>query len=87
MKKIVAALGTLLFVAGVKAQTTPVNKPTTPQVKNNTAATSVNGSSLKITQKAGTTVKTSQKIAQNSPLKVTQKVALKVAPTIKKTGR
>jgi hypothetical protein len=81
MKKIIAAIGTLLVVAGVKGQTTPVSKPTTPQATANTAInSSANTNTIKLTQKGAVTSK-------ESSLKVTQKVTQKGAPTIKKTGR
>ena len=50
MKKIVAALGTLLFVGGIKAQPTIVRKTTTSQVRSNTRA-SANNASIKIGKK------------------------------------
>ena len=84
MKKIIAALSTLLVVAGVKAQTTPVNKPTTPQATTTTAPNSlVNTNSLKLAHKGSVTgSKGAEKITQKEALKET----LKVAPTIKKAG-
>jgi hypothetical protein len=82
MKKIIAALSTLLVVAGVKAQTTPVNKPTEPQVTTTATNTSANGYTVKLAQKATVTSKASVKVTQ----KETIKEALKVAPSIKKAG-
>ncbi len=95
MKKIVAAIGALLFVGGVKAQTEPkVKKPTTPQVKNNVVVTP-STSNLKLTQKAvKTTATPNLKSVKDATIKKsTIKAAdnanknikmVKAAPTIKK---
>ncbi len=88
MKKIVAALGTLLIVAGVKAQTTPVKKPTTPQEKSDNVVAPTN-TSVKLvknhTVKGTTTIKLTTEEGSAVP---TQKGAQKVEPiVIKKAGR
>ena len=96
MKKIVAALGALLFVGGVKAQPVPpVKKTTTPQVKSNTAVTTnntaiklvktstVSGTTIKSTSIKGVTVKGTTIKAADKNIKLVKAVKLALAPAIK----
>lgn len=92
MKKIVAAIGALLFIGGVKAQTEPqVKKSTTPQVKNNVAV-SPSTTNIKLTQKAvkGTTTGDLKLVKATTIKNTTIKAAdknvklVKAAPSIKR---